>query len=112
MAGEPQAVAHLINNTNVLIDSFAARQDTYDDTFVNTEAKDVEVKRVNPDTGEQETILIPNVAKVKESFETWKDNVRDSIQEIRMENGVLIVDKVLPQVDPENDPEDNPPVEE
>lgn len=110
MAGEPQSVAHLINNTNVLIDSFASRQDTYNDTFVNTEAKDVEVKRVNPDTGEQETINIPNVAKVKQQFETWKGNVGDYIQEMRMENGVLIIDKVpsvVPDPEPSQEPEED-----
>ena len=92
MASEVQNVGQLINNTNRLVDNYVARQNTYFDTFVNPEPKDVEVERINDD-GSTSTIEIPNVAKVKEEFDEFKTNVSNNVLDVRFENGVIYIGK-------------------
>lgn len=90
MSTEVKSVGQLINNTNRLVDNMTTRQNTYFDTFVNTEPKDVEVEKYNSD-GSTSIIDIPNVAKIKEEFDTYKTNVANNILDIKFENGVLII---------------------
>lgn len=92
MASEVQNVGQLINNTNRLVDNYVTRQNTYFDTFVNPEPKDVEVERINDD-GSTSTIEIPNVAKVKEEFDEFKTNVSNNVLDVRFENGVIYIGK-------------------
>jgi hypothetical protein len=90
MSTEVKSVGQLINNTNRLVDNMTTRQNTYFDTFVNPEPKDVEVEKYNSD-GSTSIIDIPNVAKIKEEFDTYKTNVANNILDIKFENGVLII---------------------
>ena len=92
MASEVQNVGQLINNTNRLVDNYTTRQNTYFDTFVNPEPKDVEVERINDD-GSTSTFEIPNVAKVKEEFDEFKTNVSNNVLDVRFENGVIYIGK-------------------
>lgn len=102
---EERTVGQLINNTSRLVDNMVLREDTYYDTFINTEPKDVDVERVNPQ-GEEETIQIPNVAKLKNQFEEWRETIEGSGgQRVKIIGHALVIRMTEPNDEEQELPE-------
>lgn len=49
------------------------------DMYFNPTPKDVEVDKIADDSDELTTVTVPNLAKIKQTFDTWKDTVQPQI---------------------------------
>lgn len=49
------------------------------DMYFNPTPKDVEVDKIEDDSDELTTVAVPNLAKIKQTFDTWKDSVQPQI---------------------------------